>query len=545
MAEAKLKLVIDAQDNASKTLSGIGSVMGTIGKTVAIGMAAAGTATVAFGISSVKAFADAQAAQNRFETYLKRVTKATDEQIEALRRQQQALSDTTRFDDDAIASAQGFLASFQANSKQIETLTPQLLDMAEGLRDVNGQTIGLEQASNMLGKALQLGTVGMLAKAGVTIPGTTKAMQELFQKQFESANMQERLNMLGTLLKGNFEGQAQAAGETLAGKMDILNHKWDNFRENVGSLLFTYLDPLLTKLNDLATYLQNLNVAETVAQAFGAIQSTIASLTSETSVFYQFIVTVFGPMWTNLRDTFIESWAAIVAAIQPIKPELEMIGKFFAVVIGGAVIVMVAAIAQGFKMAAQVLAGFVEAFSGAIQFIRGIVDIFVGVFTGDFEFAASGAKKALNGLWTFIQGIARIMFSPLSSSFDKVKEAIASGVDFMIGKLKSFLDWIKKAIDKINVFNDKKDDAGDSGKRATGGTVMTGKRYLVGENGPEYFVPTQSGRIEKTTSAPSAGNTVNININLSGAIVGDKASLIREIEQAISRSNEVARLGIA
>ena len=34
------------------------------------------------------------------------------------------------------------------------------------------------------------------------------------------------------------------------------------------------------------------------------------------------------------------------------------------------------------------------------------------------------------------------------------------------------------------------------GARASGGAVNAGGAYLVGENGPEYFVPNQSGSIE-------------------------------------------------
>jgi hypothetical protein len=49
--------------------------------------------------------------------------------------------------------------------------------------------------------------------------------------------------------------------------------------------------------------------------------------------------------------------------------------------------------------------------------------------------------------------------------------------------------------------------------RATGGPVSPGRGYLVGERGPELFVPTSAGRVE-----PQAGGTsrnVNVAIRLS------------------------------
>lgn len=47
--------------------------------------------------------------------------------------------------------------------------------------------------------------------------------------------------------------------------------------------------------------------------------------------------------------------------------------------------------------------------------------------------------------------------------------------------------------------------------RATGGPVSPGQAYLVGERGPEVFVPTASGRIE--TGAARGGATINVTVN--------------------------------
>ena len=49
--------------------------------------------------------------------------------------------------------------------------------------------------------------------------------------------------------------------------------------------------------------------------------------------------------------------------------------------------------------------------------------------------------------------------------------------------------------------------------RATGGNVAPGRGYLVGERGPELFVPTAAGRVEPSI-APAAPRTVNVSIRL-------------------------------
>lgn len=258
--ESSLARMSKTGDGLKKTFTGIGERFGSefgliqkAAKLGAAGIVAAGAGIVAFGLSSVKAFAEAQATGARFEHSMKAIAKASDEEVKSLQRQQEALSKVTRFDDEAIASGQGFLATFQLNQKQIEKLTPRLLDMAEGLRDSTGATIGLEGASNMLGKALQLGTVGMLAKAGVTIPGTTKAMQDLFKAKFEVASIEERTAMLSDLVDGNFKGQAETAGKTLAGQLVILGNTYDNLKETVGGALAEGIAPFVQALKEFVS----------------------------------------------------------------------------------------------------------------------------------------------------------------------------------------------------------------------------------------------------------------------------------------------------
>lgn len=46
--------------------------------------------------------------------------------------------------------------------------------------------------------------------------------------------------------------------------------------------------------------------------------------------------------------------------------------------------------------------------------------------------------------------------------------------------------------------------------RATGGPVSPGRPYLVGERGPEMFVPTAAGRVEPTAGAPARELRVSI-----------------------------------
>ena len=50
--------------------------------------------------------------------------------------------------------------------------------------------------------------------------------------------------------------------------------------------------------------------------------------------------------------------------------------------------------------------------------------------------------------------------------------------------------------------------------RATGGPVSPGRGYVVGENGPELFVPTSAGRVERSDTAFASGRDVRVAINV-------------------------------
>ena len=50
--------------------------------------------------------------------------------------------------------------------------------------------------------------------------------------------------------------------------------------------------------------------------------------------------------------------------------------------------------------------------------------------------------------------------------------------------------------------------------RAAGGNVSPGRGYLVGERGPELFVPTAAGRVESNMAASGGAREVRVSINV-------------------------------
>lgn len=81
--------------------------------------------------------------------------------------------------------------------------------------------------------------------------------------------------------------------------------------------------------------------------------------------------------------------------------------------------------------------------------------------------------------------------------------------------------------------------AGAPGK-AIGGPVSPGRAYLVGERGPEYFVPTASGRIEAPRPASARDIRLSISVNAPGggeaqALKASSRQVARAVRQALMR----------
>jgi phage-related minor tail protein len=73
--------------------------------------------------------------------------------------------------------------------------------------------------------------------------------------------------------------------------------------------------------------------------------------------------------------------------------------------------------------------------------------------------------------------------------------------------------------------------------RATGGPVGPGRPYLVGENGPELFVPTASGRIETMRSGGARDVRLSITVNSpAGTEAGALKASSRQVARAVKRA---------
>lgn len=148
-----------------------------------------------------------------------------------------------------------------------------------------------------------------------------------------------------------------------------------------------------------------------------------------------------------------------------------------------------------------------QAFAADMQQMRGTFD---GTLMDGFEKAGTVLERGL--LSAIRKG---------SLGFDDLKRTATAALDQISAQA------LQLGLDSL--FGDKGGQAGGFGGlfqgalgalfglpgRATGGLVGPDKPYLVGERGPELFVPTSAGRVEPNTGGSGKSTDVRVAINLS------------------------------
>jgi hypothetical protein len=130
----------------------------------------------------------------------------------------------------------------------------------------------------------------------------------------------------------------------------------------------------------------------------------------------------------------------------------------------------------------------------------------------------------------------------------KALQFVATVIGEVIGLFANLVNIINKAVNAIKTVASIGASIGGAiggalgfgGNRAMGGPVSSGTAYVVGERGPELFVPGKSGTIIPN-GAGGSGTTINLTVN--GAI--DSESTARQIITILNDSASRGTLGAA
>lgn len=330
-----------------------------------------------------------------------------------------------------------------------------------------GSGKSLEAVSNALGKAYE-GNVGALAKLGVGLSAAELKTMDM--------------DAISKTLAETFGGQASIQADTFAGKMARLKQGIDEGKEAVGSYVLDALQPLVTLVVE--------QVIPNVI-AFGETLGTKLQpyIDNIIFVFQEYLIPLFQAWWSFISDVVIPG---IIDTFQPILAGLQ---KAFGY------------IADAVQKNSDKLAPFFTLLKNIASFILNTLAPIIGDVLGAALTVIGKAISIVIGL-----------FANLVNIINSAVGAIQSLIRIVASN--PLVKGVANVID--NVFG---------GGRASGGAVMAGTTYLVGEKGPELFTPPGNGSI---TPNNKLGNSTVINLNVTGAI--DPEGTARSIINVLNNS---------
>lgn len=482
--------------DAEKRMQKFGQAARAAGAVAAAGLAVAGAAAIKFGADSVRAFAEAQEAQNRLAFAFAKFPTLADTNVEAIRRLNSALMQKTRFDDDAIASAQGVLAQFDLTGKQLAELTPLLLDYAAATgKDLTTSAEDLGRA--MMGQGRALKVLGIDFEDTGTIAG----------------NFDQLMQDLSATVGGFAERDAQTA----AGQLAILQNRFGEVQEAVGEALLPALQKLIDWIDG-----EGLVVLEKFADWFA--EDGVTALTG--------FIDKVSEMAENgsLVPNVVAGLGAITAA--QLALNAAMLANPVGLVLAGLVALGSAAawVVGNWNTVTRVVAGAV----------RGVVTSVMSTATGIVIAINNVVNGLLNGLRPVVgvaNQILRLMGMPTVSLPSSVN--FTSGIQSLSTLLSTGLGVAAQGGVNALQLPSNLSGFGQQTQQGTpvfadGGVVMPragGIHGIIGEAGEAEAVMPLSWLEGQLGSG--GGNVYNINVT--AGMGADGASLGREIVAAIKR----------
>lgn len=172
--------------------------------------------------------------------------------------------------------------------------------------------------------------------------------------------------------------------------------------------------------------------------------------------------------WEAIKSFFIETWAYLTAFAQSIITSLV---KFFT------------------ESWNQIKQGFTD---------------FASAVTATWNGFWDGMKNTVSQAWGYIKGIIDLMTSAINSAIGSLKVLVGMGGG-------------AAAV------------GAQGGKKARGGFVGAGNTHLVGEEGPEIFIPNQRGTIIPASKSGGSGSVININVTGNTVLSDDGAEQIGDM----------------
>lgn len=426
--------------------------------------------------------------------------------------------------------AKGLGIEFSATALRTKGLSGFMADLIDKTGGSN------EKIAALLGNSRAIRGAFVLAKNG----------GEQFNE--ELALMQNAAGATDTALSYQEQG--------LAFQLQLLSNNFTAMAIEIGAvvipelikLLNAFKGQILPTLGSVADAIKT-NVVPVLRTLVGVFGSVVGVLVNVAKFLYdnRTILLIVAGAYTAFT-------VVINAAAMATRLAATAMGLFNAILALNPVLLVVAAIAAlvaGFIIAYNTIQPFknlVDALFRAIQPLLAVVvdlALFIGTnIVRAFGLAVSVVSELAKILWGDGNGPLAIAVNAIGKVFD----AVTAPIRFFIGLVESAISVVRTLINLANSLPFiggflPRGGAGGPAKergRALGGPVTGGQQYMVGERGPELFVPNQSGSIVPNNSL---GGQINVTVQ-AGAFLGssdDAREFARRIYGALN--DEAKRRG--
>jgi phage-related protein len=340
-----------------------------------------------------------------------------------------------------------------------------------------GSGKSLEAVTNAMAKAAE-GNTGSLAKLGI---GLTAA-------QLKTMSMEE----ITAKLASTFGGQAAEKADTFQGKMERLQVAFNEGKETVGSFVLDAITPMVSGF---------------VNNVIPAVQKLSEELGPKLTPVFQFLT-------GYIRDTVLPTFKNIFEFIQNFV--IPAVRDFLTPVING--------LRAAFEKVTSKIKENEEKFKPFVAFLKATAEFVRDTLAPILGKVLGGAFKVLGTAIGFIIDLFANLIDTINTAFNAIKAI----VDFI--KNNPVTKFIGGAFDTVF-----------GGGKAMGGPVNASTSYVVGERGPELFMPNRSGTIIPNNKLAGGGTVINLTVN--GAIDGE--STARQIVRILNDSQARGTLGAA
>lgn len=420
----------------------------------------AATPFLAFAATAVQAAGESQQAVAQLDAVIKSTGGSAGVTSEHAQQLASALQNVTMYGDETVLSAENMLLTFTnigAAGGVFDSATRTALDMSQALgQDVTSSAI-------QLGKALNdpINGITALTRVGVTFTDAQKAQIEAMVKSGDVAGAQK---LILQELQREFGGSAVAAGQTFPGQLAILNNKFGEVQEKIGSALIPALMSIVANvapiIDKIASWIeQNPELVKNIALATVVVFALGGAMT------------ILGTAVGFVSGAFTVLFSPVVLLVAAIGGLLWLINEKYP-------------------------GGIKKCLEDAARSAQMLATLGFGALTVASEWARARLAELLNTILSIIGKI------------DELKNRLAAGLTGGAGIIQGLTSGqfsIQQVLNAISA---------EVAPRAGGGSVMGNTSYLVGEQGPELFTPSTSGNISTAgeTAKAMAGDTYNLTI---------------------------------